>query len=127
HGFQWADDIPDPQAEKTFESAVLSWSWPEGTFHYQLRELYRDVLHARRLWAPLRDRRHTRARVVDTEGASLLIVERGREEKMTAVANLSDKPQKPLAPNAGALLFSTEEQRYGGKRQLQESIEMLAP
>ncbi len=48
-GFVWGKDIPDPQDERTFQNAILSWSWPEGTFSRQLRDLYRDLLHPGRV------------------------------------------------------------------------------
>ena len=53
--FAWQGEVPDPQAEATFASARLSWSWPEGTPRAGLRRLYQDLLAARRQWPALRD------------------------------------------------------------------------
>src|SRR4029079_6139424 len=53
--FPWGGEVPDPQAEATFASAWLSWSWPEGTPRAGLRRLYRDLLAARRRGAGPRD------------------------------------------------------------------------
>ena len=53
--FAWQGEVPDPQAEETFASAKLSWSWPEGTPRAGLRRLYRDLLRgASRVAGPAR-------------------------------------------------------------------------
>ena len=65
--FQWQAEIPDPQSPSTFQTAKLSWQWPEGSREAGLRRLYAELLAARRGWAPLRDRRQTCARVPPTE------------------------------------------------------------
>ncbi len=54
HAFDPAALVADPNAEATFESAPLSWSWPEGTARAGLRRLYRDLLAARREWPATR-------------------------------------------------------------------------
>jgi maltooligosyltrehalose trehalohydrolase len=64
--FEKGIEIPDPQSPETFAAAKLSWSWPEGSPQAQLRQLYQDLLAARRQWPALRDRRHTSARLVST-------------------------------------------------------------
>lgn len=46
--FVWSDLIPDPQAEATFQSAHLSWSWPAESPQAALREWYRRLLEFRR-------------------------------------------------------------------------------
>jgi maltooligosyltrehalose trehalohydrolase len=63
--FTWGGEVPDPQAEATFASAKLSWSWPEGTPRAGLRRLYRDLLTARREWPALRDFENRSVRVID--------------------------------------------------------------
>src|SRR5262249_46950288 len=60
--FAWQGEVPDPHGEDTFESARLSWSWPEGTPRAGLRRLYRDLLAARREWPALRDFQRRAAR-----------------------------------------------------------------
>jgi maltooligosyltrehalose trehalohydrolase len=134
--FEWGEDIPDPQAPETFESARLSWQWPEGSFHAQLRRLYVDLLEARRTWPPLRDRRHTRARLIDVApGASagarpaLLVVERGAGDALIGLANLSaDKHRLPDLPVGDRpLLLSTEAVSYGGPRNTALPLDALYP
>ena len=92
--FQWNGVIPDPQAEETFRSAVLEWSWPAGSWRAKLRRLYQDLLAARRSWPPLDDREHTTADLLPIPGdkdgrTSLLVIERGSDERLVACANLN--------------------------------------
>jgi maltooligosyltrehalose trehalohydrolase len=135
--FQWGDDIPDPQEFATFESAKLTWQWPVGSLSAQVRQLYRDLLLARRTWPALVDRQHTQARIVETSHdktddnpPAILVVERGSGlAKLVAVANLSTTPQ-PL-PIVGqhnlALLLSTEAPAYGGLRDPTQPVDELLP
>src|SRR5690606_30551766 len=114
--------IPDPQAEETFTQARLSWSWPEGSVHAGLRQLYRDLLHARRDWPALNDREHTKAALHSTPNsqstASLLVIQRGELSTATAIANLTPVrhsltpliEQMPARPQ-----LSTEAARYHGE------------
>ena len=94
--FTWQGEVPDPQAEETFASAKLSWSWPEGTPRAGLRRLYRDLLAARREWPALRD--------FENRSARLLPGRTGRSSSWSAAAgsmralfNLGDRP----APTPG--------------------------
>ena len=132
--FQWTDQIPDPQDEATFESAKLTWQWPEGTFPARLRRLVRDLLQARRTWPPLQDRQHTVAQVVPNhdrpdEASKILLVERGASPRLLAVANLSAERQplpKVDRPD-GELRFSTEASVYGGTRDVAGQVTELLP
>jgi maltooligosyltrehalose trehalohydrolase len=132
--FQWTDQIPDPQDEATFESAKLTWQWPEGTFPARLRRLVRDLLQARRTWPPLQDRQHTVAQVVPNqdrpdEEPKILLVERGASPRLLAMANLSAERQplpKVDRPD-DELRFSTEASVYGGTRDVAGQVTELSP
>ncbi len=124
-GFDWKLELPDPQATETFAAAKLTWSWPEGSLHAELRQLYADLLAARRQWPALRDRRSTRARLATGSGGedsprppSLLLLDRGGEQGVSAVANLASQRASIAAIELGRrkLLLSTEDVRYGGAR-----------
>src|SRR4029077_1645869 len=39
---EWPALVPHPQADATYESAKLSWSWPDGSPQAGLRRLYYD-------------------------------------------------------------------------------------
>jgi len=132
--FQWDNDIPDPQAPETFASAVLGWSWPEGSFHSQLRCLYRKLLKLRRHWPALRDRQHTTAEVVENaamraEWAGLVVIRRGGEGQLVVCANPSrvTAPMPPLSIGSSAAILSTEEHCYGGERNMSGPIDRLLP
>lgn len=121
--FQWGADIPDPQSPETFASAVLSWSWLEGSRQGHLRQLYQTLLKARREWPALRDRRHTRTRLVSGPPAesastppSVLVIERGDDPRVTAWANIGH--EAVIVEEFGllrkSLLLTTEDERFGG-------------
>src|SRR5262249_32978183 len=111
--FAWQGEVPDPQAEATFSSARLNWSWPEGAPQAGLRRLYADLLAARREWPPLRafSRRQGRLRPEGSDGVLELI--RGGAEGGTLVAlfNLSDRTQPLPDPPRGRPLFTSESPR----------------
>jgi maltooligosyltrehalose trehalohydrolase len=46
--FGWTGEVPDPQAEPTFERSRLDWDAAQRAPHAQLRALYRDLLEVRR-------------------------------------------------------------------------------
>ncbi|MGW8257144.1 MAG: DUF3459 domain-containing protein, partial [Thermoguttaceae bacterium] len=110
---------------ETFLGAKLTWAWPEGSKHAQLRELYQDLLAARRAWPALRDRQHTVARVLKTSTSqtiedtpALLLLERGGDNGVLIAANLSMEclPLTTLQLKDKKPLLSTEDARYGGNR-----------
>ena len=134
--FAWGAEILDPQAPETFASAKLHWQWPEGSRQSQLRQLYQDLLTARRRWPPLRDRHHTTATIAggpdaaDGDGRNaVLLVERGHEKELLAVANLSVTPAAcpPLELAGRRFVLSTENVQYGGYRSADQPLEQLYP
>jgi len=134
--FQWGAEIPDPQDAKTFAAAKLEWAWPEGSAHAQRRHLYQDLLAARRRWPGLRDRRHTSARLLNASGVedcddsdALLVLQRGGDEGVLAVANLAMQALSlaALQLDGREVLLSTEDARYGGDRLHDHSCEQIFP
>jgi maltooligosyltrehalose trehalohydrolase len=126
--FRWGKEIPDPVAPETFAGAKLAWHWPDGSLQAGLRQLYRDLLRARRAWPPLRDRQHTAARVIG-ENETVLELKRGSSPDLIAWANLTPSPQ-PVSwafPPEHRLLLSTEQPRYRGGRSGGEEVKHLMP
>jgi maltooligosyltrehalose trehalohydrolase len=117
------EQIPDPNAAETFESAKLSWAWPEGTVHAGLRKLYGDLLSARQLWSAMKDfsRRETQH-----VGGVLELVRGGT---LRAYFNLRDEPTNLPAGAAGdgVPIFSSEASRYGGPRRDVKGVRELLP
>lgn len=108
--FAWQGDVPDPQADATFDSARLSWSWPEDRPRAGLRRLYQDLLTARRQWPALRNFNERSARLQpDDESGPVLELVRG--ESLRVLYNLGEQSQ-PLPE--GQILLRTEASRYGG-------------
>ena len=84
--FQWRVEIPDPQDPAHVRRRQARLGLAGGFAAMQLRQLYRDLLLARRRWPALCDRRHTAARVLrggpGQDAAAeppLLALERGGE------------------------------------------------
>ncbi|MBX3412285.1 MAG: malto-oligosyltrehalose trehalohydrolase [Pirellulales bacterium] len=146
HTFRWSKEPLDPQALSTFEAAKLTWSWPAGSEAAGLRALYRDLLSARRTWPALRDIAPTTARVVSGDGGDrrgaddgpppLLIVRRGAQPALLAVANLSKSRQAcpdvagELADILGELptaVLSTAQSCYAGERTSLDEVSVLEP
>jgi hypothetical protein len=110
--------VPDPQAEETFRSAVLSWCWEEPR-RAGLRRLYADLLAARRTWPALHDFETRSARVLP--GGQVLELARGGKapdpgKTLTVYFNLTDRPAPlPAAPGRGeAVVFRSELTKYCG-------------
>ena len=120
--FAWQGEVPDPGAEATFASARLDWSWPDGTPRAGLRQLYRDLLTARREWPALRDPARRAARVLpDPAAGPVLELTRGDAASggaLRALFNLAGTPQ-PVPEGSlpgGRATWSSEQARYGGTR-----------
>jgi maltooligosyltrehalose trehalohydrolase len=110
-------DIPVPDAIDTFTSARLTWSWPQGTFHGQLRQLYTDLLALRRTHAALRDFSTWSAGLLpDSADGPLLQLTRGTgPDALSCLFNLTCKVQ-PTSASTPPPLFSSERPPYGGTR-----------
>jgi maltooligosyltrehalose trehalohydrolase len=131
--FTWRAEVPDPQAEATFASAKLSWSWPEGTPRAGLRRLYRDLLAARREWPALRDFENRTVRLMGgkTGAAPVLELVRGGAAsggQVTALFNLGDQPiGLRIADGEVPVLLRSEATEYGGGLTESGSADELAP
>ncbi len=119
------ETVPDPAAVETFESAKLSWSWPQGSEHAGLRQLYQDLLTARRTWPAMRDFANRTSRLVNenviefTRGTAL--------SRLRAYFNLSGEEQPLPQPVADdAVRFTSESSQYGGKRSGTRIARLLA-
>jgi maltooligosyltrehalose trehalohydrolase len=115
----WTGELPDPQDAGTFASARLSWAWPDGSAHAQIRALYQDLLAARRQWPALCDRQANAWLLPDRgpNSPAVLAIERGGKGGLLALANLS--AEALLLPQIACgreMRLSTEDKRYGGRR-----------
>jgi maltooligosyltrehalose trehalohydrolase len=117
--FGWLEEPPDPLAQATRDSAVLSWSWQDPQ-RSGLRMLYRDLLRLRRSCSALRCFDHGHARLPgDPETPAVLELSRGGvapgERALTILFNLTSQEQPLPADTARAEpTFRSEVERYGG-------------
>ncbi len=115
--------IPDPQALETFVASKLSWSWQEQGFQSGLRQLYSDLLAARRSWPALRDFQTRSSRLwPDAQHTTVLELIRGGTQagqpgSLACYFNLTDRPQPIPFERAKdetlVALFRSEHNRYG--------------
>ena len=120
--FTQQGEVPDPQADATFQSARLSWAWPADTHRAGLRRLHADLLSARRQWPALQDYHNRVARLVPANGGAAILellrggttFEAGRTVQI--LFNLTGAPQPMPATERPPmrLLFSSEATCYGG-------------
>ena len=123
-------EIPDPQAEETFQSARLTWQWPDGSPQAGMRRLYAALLAARRKWPALADRRHTAAKCLSASNEGLLVVERGNDDdRIVAVANCTGRPcaVPKVELDGPVVLLSTAATEFGGPRTRGEALSPLLP
>lgn len=124
--FQWKGEIPDPQSEQTFASAVLSWDWAADPQRQGLRKLYQVLLAARKSCPALMDRVETRVHAV----GNLLVMARGPRSGayLTVWANLSVEPLTVMQPVLAGdrQLLSTAEVRFGGTGRTTQGPQLAA-
>ena len=134
------DEVPDPQARETFQSAKLSWSWT-GSRQSGLRNLYGRLLSLRHRWFPLAKSRGHRASLLKVEEAeggdaptAMLRLDRtiasdGGNSQLIAFFNLDSAAQHLPAlefPEA-CLLLKSEDPQFGGARRETVPDDMLMP
>ena len=111
-----AGDVPDPQAEDTFEASRPGWERAESPAGVRLRALYRDLLRLRRSEAALRPGA-AEVRVRDDKAARWVAVRYEREgEVLEGVFNLSAEARVvPLdETRRWSVVLSSDAPGYGG-------------
>ena len=110
HGWETAE-VPDPQAQATFEDSKLDWA----TQDRDLFGWYRDLIALRRSRADLSDGRRDRVSVTWDEQTRWVVVRRGQ---VAVACNLSSERQALTLPGnpTSALLASTPGFVYGPGR-----------
>jgi maltooligosyltrehalose trehalohydrolase len=133
---EWPELVPDPQAVATFESAKLSWAWPDGSPQAGLRKLYYDLLTLRRFRLPLGEFAERTARRLEHFGEKLDVIQLERHGDcdgavvdLVVLFNVAAKAQEIPGCELPAfdLLFSSELSCYGGARTTQSPPGVLLP
>jgi maltooligosyltrehalose trehalohydrolase len=107
--FGWKpEEIPDPQAEETFQRSKLNWEELAREPHAEMLSWHRELIRLRRSEPALRDGLREKVRVNFDETSRWLVMERG---PICVVCNLgSERQHIPLHPgNRVPLLSSTNE------------------
>ncbi|HEX2220227.1 MAG TPA: malto-oligosyltrehalose trehalohydrolase, partial [Gemmatimonadales bacterium] len=115
--FGWTGEVPDPQAEETFEASRPRWERGESGSGARMRALYRELLRLRRAEPALRPAAaDVRVRHDDTAGWVAVRYER-EDRVLEAVFNLSVEARiVPVDQTRGwTLAFSSDAPDYGGQ------------
>jgi maltooligosyltrehalose trehalohydrolase len=129
------DEVPDPQARETFESAKLSWSW-KGSRQAGLRNLYQTLLAMRRRWLPLAKSTQHRASLVESGDSAAMLLRLDRtistedgDAHLVAFFNIESRPQRlPESERVdGTFLLRSEDSQFGGARRDDDAQDLLLP
>ena len=104
HGWD-TEDVPDPQAESTFQASKLDWKEPQDDRGVELLSWTRDLIALRRSRIELSDGRRERVQVTYDEDARWLVVRRGQ---LAVACNLSgDRQPLPLPGTPSSMLLAS--------------------
>jgi maltooligosyltrehalose trehalohydrolase len=114
--FTWTGEVPDPQAEDTFEASRPRWEQAESPAGARLRALYRDLLRLRRAEPTLRPGA-AEVGVRNDESAGWVAVRYQREgEVLEGIFNLSSEARVVPLDQARrwSVVLSSDAPGYGG-------------
>jgi len=125
--FGWQGEIPDPQAETTFEGSKLTRPGEGSDSHHTLYEFYRELIRLRTLLPCLATPTKENLQVIGFEEEKALFVSRrSGEEEAVVVFNFGDAPvllELPLRFGDWQKRVDSAEQRWGGtKATISETI-----
>lgn len=116
--FDWAGEVPNPQAPETFEASKLDRSLRERPRHAGLARLTSDLLALRAKLPALRDPVRAHCQVEADEQRRLLLVQRGLgDEKLIALFSFSPEGQcweGHVPEGRWEPLLDSADARYGG-------------
>jgi len=86
--FQWQQDPPDPQDEKTFITSKINWQKREQGNHMVLLDFYRQLLHLRKRYPLLRCPARKQIKVWCSEKNRILVQQRiGKDHQFLLLSN----------------------------------------
>jgi maltooligosyltrehalose trehalohydrolase len=117
--FRWEGEVPDPQAEETFQSAKLHHALRNEGRHARLWAFYQELLRLRRAVPALAHRSKEHQEVQGFEKQRALVVRRWcpRQGQMVAVYHFGPAVRKltfPLPPGTWDKVLDPAEGRWGG-------------
>lgn len=123
-------DIPDPQSPSSLEASRLSWNWDDPA-RRGLRQLYKDLLAARKTHPALAVEDRQAALWPDGPTPQVFIVHRGRQdtERLTIYFNLTDQAVafERLGWASDRIWLRTEDPLYSGQPLPPDADRFLLP
>lgn len=116
-GFGWQGDLPDPQSESTFKSAVLHREEYNQGRHSTLRDWYRKLLQLRREEPLLGGCGGAEETVEAFESHRALLVRRSAGNELLLAYNFGDGPWSPemvVDNRHWTVLLDSAAERWGG-------------
>ncbi len=113
--FAWQGEVPDPQAEATFDSAVLSWHLrdePSGE-HAATLALHRRLLHLRRTLPAIADPQAGEPSADHDDGLVVIRRTAGPHE-VTVVTNLTSHEREVRVAGSWTIRCDTGSEPFGG-------------
>jgi len=113
--FAWAGEVPDPQAESTFEASRPSWERAQEPAHARYLALYRELIRLRRDEPALRPGAGDLS-VRHDEREEWIALSRGAgDRRLVALFNFAKAARVIPLQGEWRLLFSTDDPAYGGE------------
>jgi maltooligosyltrehalose trehalohydrolase len=115
--FGWSGEVPDPQAEATFDASRLDWDAAHRPPHAQLRALYRDLLELRRVLPALKPGDATLRVSHDERAEWVALALAAGDDHLLGVFNFAGQERQVPTPRSHpwALMLSTDAAPYGGR------------
>jgi len=112
--FSWAGDVPDPQAEVTFETSRPEWLRAGEGAHGKHLAFYRDLLRLRRTESALRAGSGEVEVQFDEAEEWVSLARRSSGRRLLALFNFAKAPRVLPAEGMERLVLSTDDPAYGG-------------
>jgi maltooligosyltrehalose trehalohydrolase len=126
-GFEWSGEIPDPEAESTFDASRLDWEAARHPPHAQLHALYRDLLELRQVHPALKPGVSNIAVNHDSRAEWVTVSLSARDEHLLGGFNFaaSERDLPTSAAQSWELLVSTDAAAYGGQNRVRATASQL--
>ena len=116
--FAWQGEVPDPQDEATFQRSKLDWGLQAEPAHGQLREFYRECLHARAGLAALAGAEKETMEVCAWEREQVLLAcYRAPRQRVAVLLHFGSEPVEldlPLGAGLWRRVLDSQSTRWGG-------------
>jgi maltooligosyltrehalose trehalohydrolase len=116
--FKWEGNIPDPQAEETFDACILSWELNQDGNQRKLFEFYHYLIDFRKKRKAMKGTEKKSVKVFEPVAVKVISFSRTFEQDVIyVVLNFEKTPQKYQLPNrhvAQKKIFDSSEEKWNG-------------